>query len=354
MPTPIRRRFKVDTLLLDQTAPIAVLDVAALITTNDIFSGDLWRELAPDEWQDAVPAATYPVEYKWLEAYFGQALKPDKAVIVLSDDSTAADMKAGLDDAVDDGAAWYQLHYIGNAAADKAIQIAIAEFNQSFEEKTQTLLMSTDVANLTADTGLAADLRNAGLDRAAVIYHPLAQTTERPDGALAGYMLSTEPGAEQWDYKTMAFCSDAGLTSAQMTQLRANGANYVERFKNTAFIHVFPGRTVSGREIRIQWGADWFDVNLQASLANYQFRTALVAFDDDTFNSVDGLIREWHERALAIRLILDYEVNLPDPETIPASVRASGIASFNNVYTATLNSAIDGWQITGNWSIGGI
>lgn len=354
MPTPIRRRFKVDTVLLDKTAPVAVLDVAALITTNDIFSGDLWRELAEDEWSDAVDSGTYPVEYKWLEAYFGQARKPDKAVIILSDDTTATTMKDGLDDAVEDGASWYQLHYIGNAAADKAIQVAIAEYNQSFEEKTQTLLMSTDVANLTLTTGLAAELRAASLDRASVIYHPLAQTTERPDGALAGRMLATDEGAEQWNYKALSFVTDAGLTSAEMTTLRSNGANFVETFKNTTFTHVFPGRTVTDREIRIQWGADWYDVNVQASLANYAFRTPLMAFDDDTFTDVEGIIRDWSERAFGRRIILDYVVDLPDPETVPASVRATGIASFNNVYTATLNSAIDGWQVSGNWSIGGV
>ena len=94
---------------------------------------------------------------------------------------------------------------------------------------------------------------------------------------------------------------------------------------------------------------------MQASLANYAFRTPLMAFDDETFADVEAIIRDWLERAVARRAILeDYTVSLPDPDTIPASVRKSGQATFNDVYQATMNSAIDGWVIRGTWSIGGV
>lgn len=359
MPTPIRRRFKVDTLLLDQTAPVAVLDVAALVTTNNIFAGDLWRSLAEDEWSAAVDQTLYPVEYKWLQAYFGQDRVPDRAVLIYWNQAATAPVitvEQALDAAVADGAAWYTLSYIGNSASDIAAQQDIAEYNQSFEEKTQTVLVSTDVNALAsgAVTDIGYLLRTASINRASVIYEPAAQSTERPDAALLGRMLPTDAGAEQWDYKSLSFVTDSGLTSAQQSALRTKGYNFVETFKNTTFTHVFPSRTVTDREIRTQWGADWFDTNVQASLANYAFRTPLMAFDDDTFNDVEGLIKEWLARSLSRRIILDYEIDLPDPETIPASVRASGIANFNNVYTATLNSAIDGWKVSGNWSIGGI
>lgn len=356
MPTPIRRRFKVDTLLLDRTAPVAVLDVPALITTNDIFSGDTWRELAEDEWSEAISQATYPVEYKWMQTLFGQALKPSKAVIIYWNDTGLDTVEDALDAAVADGAAWYTLSYFEGAAADVTILEDIALYNQSFEEKTQAVLFSTDANALSsgATTDIGYLLRAASVDRATVIYHPLAQVTERPDAAILGRMLSTDAGAEQWDYKALSLVVDSGLTSAQQATLRGKGYNFVETFKNTTFTHVFPGRTCTDREIRTQWGADWFDANVQASLANYAFRTPLMAFDDDTFNDVEGLIKEWSERALDRRIITEYAVDLPDPETISAAVRATGQATFNNVYTATLNSAIDGWTVSGNWSIGGV
>lgn len=363
MTTPIRRRFKVDTLLLDQTAPVPVLDVPALITTNDLFTGDRWTELAEDEWSEAVSSTSFPVEHAWLTALFGQSLKPNKALIIFWDKlgDPAEALATALDDAVNTGAAWYQLHYIGHAAAALADQLLIAQYNQSFEEKTQCMLLSTDVANLTASTGIAYQCLALTLNRTSVIYHPTGtvlgvdMTNQRPDAAISGRMLPTDEGAEQWDYKALSLVSDSNLTSAQQNLLRANGANFVERFKNTSFTHVFPGRTCTGREIRTQWGADWYDTNAQASLANYAFRTPLMAFDNDTFTDVEGILRDWSDRAVARRIIQDdYVINLPDPDTVPASVRATGIAQFNNVYTATLISAVDQWQIQGTWSIGGI
>ena len=364
MTTPIRRRFRVDTLLLDRTAPVAVLDVPALITTNDLFAGARWTQLAEDEWSDLVDDQTHPVEHAWLQAVFGQEKTPDKALIIFWDDTDPYEsVEDALDAAVAEGAAWYMLCYIGNGASDVSTQLDIAQYNESFEEKTQTLLLTNDANALsnvaTSDIGYQA--KAIGLTRCSVIYHPTGTvggvdvTDQRPDGALAGRMLSTDEGAEQWDYKALTLVSDSWLTSGQQATLRTKGYNFVETFKNTTFTHVFPARTVTGREIRLQWGADWFDANVQASLANFAFRTPLMAFDYDTFTAVEGIIRNWCERAVARRIIkAGYVVALPDPDTIPASTRASGQATFNNVYDAELNSAIDGWRVSGNWVIGGV
>lgn len=365
MPTPIRRRFRVDTLLLDKTAPVAVLDVAALVTTEaGIFGGATFISVAEDDWSETVPAATYPVENAWLQAYFGQALRPEKALLILGDDTSVATMDAALDAAVADGAAWYQLHYVGNGVADIAIQLGLGKYVQSFEEKTQCMLLTNDANakdNL-ATSDIGYQCRSLSLERTSVIYHPTGTvngvnlTAQRPDGAIAGRMLSTDEGAEQWDYKALSLVSDSGLSAAEQDKLQAKGYNYVETFKNTTFTHVFPGRLCTDREIRTQWGADWFDVNVQASLANYAFRTPLMAFDIDTFADVEGILYDWGNRAIARRIIKPdtFVVTLPDPDTIPANVRASGVASFNNVYTAELNSAIDEWRIQGSWVIGGV
>jgi len=367
MPTPLRRRFRVDTLLLDKTAPIAVLNVAALITkSDDLFTGRArWISVFEDDFSETVPAATHPVENAWLRAYFGQALRPTVALLVLIDDETTAlRLESELDQAVAQNAAWYQLHYVGNAAADIPLQLAIAQYNQSFEEKTQTLLLTNDANAFSglATSDIGYQCRNNALERTAVIFHPTGTvngidlTAQRPDGALAGRMLPTDEGAEQWDWKALSLIADSGLSESQQNALRTKGYNFVEQIKNTTFIHVFPARLCTDREIRIQWGADWFDVNVQASLANYAFRTPLMAFDQDTFTDVEAILYNWGARAEARRIIKpgSFVVTLPDPDTIPASVRASGIANFNNVYEAELNSAIDQWRIQGTWKVGGV
>lgn len=258
----------------------------------------------------------------------------------------------------------YLYEYTGTNAAAIADQLIIAAWVQSStENKCQAVFMTTDPnAPLnTATTDLGYQLKNTGMERSSVIYHPTGvvagvdMTGRRPDAAIAGRMLWTDPGAQQWDYKTLTTVSDSAQEATEQNNLLAKGYNFVERFSNTTFTHLFKGRNVTGREIRIQWGADWFDNNLQASLANYAFRTPLMAFDEETFTDVEALIREWLERAVTRRVILEgYTVSLPDPDSIPASVRQSGQATFNDVYQATLNSAIDGWTIRGTWSVGGI
>lgn len=490
MPTPIRRRFAVDTLLQDKVATVDVLNRAGFVTTNDLFSGERYRLLTPDSYTDEVDAVAYPVEFKWLQTHFSQegGAPADVAVIywnkasattpatagkltggVLSSgeqslanftgitdgamsltiDGTAKAISAvdlsgvtsmddvatalngnttpeatvawaagtaqfivtsattgststvtitGADtplslamklatsagsastpgtsattgesfpDAMDDfyslGGNAYFYAYAGVNAGTIADQQTIAAWVQSStENKAQALFMSTD-ANAplnTATSDVGYQLRNTSMERSSVIYHPakvvngVDLTGQRPDAAILGRMLWTDPGAQQWDYKTLTAASDSGLSPTEQNNLRAKGYNFVETFTNTTFTHLFKGRTCTDREIRIQWAADWMDNNMQASLANYAFRTPLMAFDDETFADVEAIIRDWLDRAVARRAILeDYTVSLPDPDTIPASVRKSGQATFNNVYQATMNSAIDGWVIRGTWSIGGV
>lgn len=490
MPTPIRRRFAVDTLLQDKVATVDVLNRAGFVTTNDLFSGERYRLLTPDSYTDEVDAVAYPVEFKWLQTHFSQegGAPADVAVIYwnktgattpatagkltggvlssgdqalanftgitagamsltidgapkaisavdlsgvtsMADVATALNGKTAPDatvawaagtaqfivtsattggtstvtitgadtplslamklatsagsastpgtssttgesfpDAMNDfyargGNAYFYAYAGVNADAIADQQTIAAWVQSSTESKAQAMFMTTDpnapLNTATSDVGY--QLRNTSMERATVIYHPTGvvngvdMTGQRPDAANLGRMLWTNPGAQQWDYKTMTTASDSGLSPTEQNNLRAKGYNFVETFTNVTFTHLFKGRTCTDREIRIQWGADWLDNNLQASLANYAFRTPLMAFDEETFTDVEALIREWLERAVDRRVILDdYTVSLPDPDSIPASVRKSGQASFNDVYQATLNSAIDGWVVRGTWSIGGI
>lgn len=489
MPTPIRRRFAVDTLLLDKVATVDVLNRAGFVTTNDLFSGERYRLLTPDSYTDEVDAVAYPVEFKWLQDHFSQdgGAPADVAVIYWNKTGTTTPATAGkltggvlssgeqslanftgitsgsmsltidgtpkaisavdlsgvtsmddvaaainskttpeatvswaagtaqfivtsattgststvtapaatelssamklttvagavptagtaavtgesFPDAMSDfyarGGNAYLYEFVGSDAAAIPDQLTIAAWVQSTpENKCQALFLTTDpnAKSNTATSDLGYQLRNTGMERSSVIHHPTGTvagvnlTGQRPDAAVAGRVLWTDAGAQQWDYKQLTTLSDSGFTPTEQGNLRAKGYNFIERFTNTTFTHMYPGRTCTDREIRIQWGADWFDNNLQASLANYAFRTPLMAFDEETFTDVEALVREWMERAVDRRIILDdYTVSLPDPDSIPASVRKSGQATFNDVYQATLNSAIDGWVVRGTWSIGGI
>lgn len=489
MPTPIKRRFSVNTLLADKTATVDALNRAGLITTNNIFSGERYRLLTPDSYADEVSQSAWPLEFRWLQDHFSQdgGAPADVAVIywnntgattpatagkltggvlssgdqalanftsitagalTLSIDGvskvvTAVDLSAAtsMDDVAtalqakltpDATVSWaagtgqfiitsattgttstvttpeatelssamklttaagsvpttgaaavtgeafpdamsdfyarggnaYLYEFVGSDAAAIPDQLTIAAWVQSTpENKCQALFLTTDqnAKSNTATSDLGYQLRNTGMERSTAIHHPTGTvagvnlTGQRPDAAIAGRVLWTDAGVEQWDFHQLTTVSDSGFTPTEQGNLRAKGYNFIERFTNTTFTHMYPGRTVTDREIRIQWGADWFDNNTQASLANFAFRAKLMAFDEETFTSAESIVREWLERAVDRRIILDdYTVSFPDPDSIPASVRKSGQASFNDVYQATLNSAIDGWVVRGTWSIGGI
>lgn len=370
MPTPIWERFRNQTLLLDQAAPLPVLNVGMLLT-NEAFTDTTTRymKFSADDWSDTITEALYPIAYHWLSAYFGQELKPEDAVLVYYDDTPTtgdASPSEALDDAVDKKADFYECCYYGNTAADVADQINFAAWVQAQPVERQGVLLSNDPLcyDLNDNTNINAQIRGLSYSRTAVIYHPTGVvngfdlTDNRPDGGIVGRMMPTYPETggifEQWDYKTISGSFDSGLKKSQRDALIERDCNFVETFANTAFTHVFKGRSCTGREIRLQWAADWFDANVQVSLANYAFRNPLMAFDQETFSDVEAIYLDWGQRTIDRRVLTNFTVNMPDPDTIPASVRVTGKASLNDLYLGTLNSAIDEWSVTGKWVLGGV
>lgn len=366
----VQERFGVQTLIQDAAAGLQSLSESVLITTSNLFGGDRYRRVSISDFNMLVPSATFPAEHKWLQTYFGQELKPQYAGILYWDKVGLETIDEVIQASIDLGIERYVFHYVANLTVDIADQQAIAEAVEALQDRGQLILMTQDLAALTSGTStdIGAIVKGLALNRTTVIFHPAEATyvidgvissvdtsTDRPDAAIWGRMATTDAGTSQFDFKGLSLVNDANLTADQRTTLAAKGYNWIEQIKRTPAPYLYPGRTATGREIRIQWGADWFDLNVQSNLATFALQTDLMAFDDDTFVAVEGIIRNWGDQAVDRRIILDdLVVDLPDPDTVSAAVRASGIASFNNVYSATLNSAIDGWQITGNWSIGGV
>jgi hypothetical protein len=367
MSTPIRRRFSVTTNILDKVAGRQTLDTAAFITTTALSGGKRYVEVGPFDWDTTFTTTTDP-EYKWLQALFGQTLKPKKAIIIHWDKAGAVETIAdALNDAKSLGANWYFLCYEGVGTGDITDQTAVANYVESDEERMMGILMTQDVNayNSASTTDIGYICRSTNQNRTAVIFHPASVTlidqtldtsAERPDGAILGAVSTTDEGLVQWDYQALSFVSDSGLTAQQQSDLTTKGYNFAETFKRTTFTHLYRGRTCTDREIRIQWGADWFDISVESDIANYAFQNDLMAFDLETFTDIEGILNDWKKRALERRVIVDTKerpatIALPDPDTIDATTRASGVADFTNVYNFPLNSAVDNWTLTGNWRI---
>lgn len=367
MPTPIRRRFSVQTVLKDKAAVGQTLDQVMLVTTNALAGAVRYIDVSLDDWSETLTAAT--PEYEFAQTFFGQELKPESLIIVHWDKAGASEtMEDALDDAISLGAVWYFQTYIGVDDTIISDQVTLINYGESFEDRLQTFVMTQDVDayDLVSITDVGYLARSTTKNRATCIYHPASITlvggvvdtsAERPDAAILGRMSTTEEGAAQWDYQPLSFVTDSNLSATQQNSLQTKGYNFAETFKNTVFTHLFRGRTCTDREIRIQWGADWHDVSVETGLANYAFQNDLMAFDDDTFADVEGILYYWKNLTLSRRIIVDTKerpafIGLPDPDTLDATTRASGVANFANVYQYYLNSAVDEWKITGNWRLG--
>lgn len=373
MPTPIRRRFSVQTLLQDKAATGQTLDHVMLLVDQDTAPSPRYITVSLDDWSETLTEGEQ--DYEFAETFFSQELKPETLSIVYRDVLASPETVAeALDDAVALGLSWYWQCYAGvtDSADDIQAQQDLAAYGESFEDRVETVLMTQDVNayDAGANTDIGALLRAISSNRASVIFHPASVTLvdgakdlskQRPDAAILGRMTPTTEGAEQWDWHALVGVSDSNLTAAQQNVLSDQGTgkgyNFIEQMKNTTFIHMFRGRTVTDREIRIQWGADWHDVSFETGLANYAFQNPLMAFDDETFADAESIAYQWRDEALSRRIIVNTAerpavIKFPDPDTIDASTRASGVATLNDVYDYYLNSAIDEWKITGNWRLG--
>ena len=369
MTTPIRRRFSVQTNVKDTAAVGQTLSQVMVVTTSALPNGLRYQSVSLDDWSETLTAAT--PEYEYAQDFFSQTFKPESLLLINYDDGGAdASLADALDDAVALGAAWYFQTIIGNtdSAGDIANQQALSAYGESFEDRVETFLTTQDVEakNPVSTTDIGYLVRSVNANRTTVISHPASITLiggavdlsdQRPDAAILGLMSTGVEGAAQWDYQELSGLTDSNYTNAEQEALTAKGYNFIETFKNTTFTHMFRGRTCTDREIRIQWGADWHDVSVEEGLANYAFQSDLMAFDDDTFADVEGILYQWKAEALSRRIIVDTKerpavIQLPDPDTIDATTRASGIADFSNVYDYYLNSAIDEWKLTGNWRLG--
>lgn len=369
MSTPLSRRFSVTTNILDKVAGLQSLSRAAFITTTPLPNGNRYVKVANADWDTVFTDTTLP-EYRWLQSLWGQTFKPRDAIVIHWDKAGLAEtIQEALDDAIQLGAEWYFTCYEGvdSAASTITEQTEIANYAETHDERMMCVLLTQDVVAHSAagTTDIGTVVRSTNQNRTVTIFHPASVTLvdqvkdiskERPDAAVIGMLSTQDEGVAQWDYQALSFASDSGLTAAQQSDLTTKGYGFIETFKRTTFTHLFRGRTCTDREIRIQWGADWHDVNVEASIANYAFSNDLMAFDLETFTDVEGILNDWKKRALTRRIIVDTKarpatINLPDPDTIDATTRASGIADFSNVYDYPLNSAIDEWHLTGNWRI---
>ena len=358
MSTPLQRRFSVKTLINDYTGSRQTLQTPALLTTVALPGAVRALKISVSTYANTLSDAAYENERNWFKKLFSQDLRPREALLIHWDNTTTSTetIDDALDDAHDNGFHWYFISYIGADSTDKDNQKNLSKYVQASDERTICVLMTTDASayDATSTTDIGKVCRDENYNRTAVIYHKTK--AERPDACIVGRMCTTAPGAEQWDYRALSAVKDGELDADKQSKVLAKGYNFIETFSGTTFTHMYKGRSCTGRELRILWGADWHDTGVESDIATFAFQEQLMAFDNETFAAVESILRDWLRRALSRRIVIDDEehparISLPDPLSLPASTRTSGAVDLDNVYEYVLNSAIDNWTITGNWRI---
>ena len=110
MPTPIRRRFNVQTLLQDKAATGQTLDHVMLLANQATAVTTRYVTVSLDDFSETLTDGT--PEYKFAQTFFGQELKPETMTIVYRDITEAPETVA---DALDDAVALGSLRGIGSA-----------------------------------------------------------------------------------------------------------------------------------------------------------------------------------------------------------------------------------------------
>ena len=375
MAQAISTRVTVETTIRDSAAFTQSLNQCVLITKNEIFGKKLFEVVGRDGYVDQVDSTLWPAEALWLQTFFRQPESPLTATILYWD--TARPFIEVLQEAYDYDTPMYFLSYIGSGIGDIEDQIEIALASGAIEDRFMTHLLTTDInaESSTNTTHLGARLNELKLKNTVVYYQPLITKTknqveasagvfetvfvtadtskQRPDAGQLGRLSNGVEGLKQWALKDIEGFIPVNLKTSIHAALKKVHYNYVTTYKRSNFNSANGGRTVTGREIRVHWGVDWFDITLQVVLFNMMANNDATLRDDDTFAVIESLIRQTATTLAEDHNVIfegdTFTVNMPDPmrgKTLAEIL--SGSLKLDQIYDGVIKSGIDDIHITGN------
>ena len=364
MPTPIQRRFFTETNFNDNFAGTQSLHDVAVIVPLPAVPATRFVSVTASDYSSMTFDASITVDLKeWLKTFFAQVRTAAKVYIIYIsvDDEPVENV---MEEASIAGCnPMFLASLLRESDTDgTTLNNDIADYAQTSDARLMFVSLTFSVEAKEGGVGYWVGLRAGSFDQTMVIVHPLSTTigatvidtsAERPDAAILGAMSPTDAGVYQWDYNDLARVTDGGYSSGEQEILTGLGVQFIESFENTTFTHLFSGRSVTGREFRLQWGAYFFDIMTESDLATYAMQTPLMAFDLDTFAAVESIFNKWKTVLIDRRIILDTKeypaiVKFPNPLSIPVSVRATGTATLNDAYCFYMNTAVDEWIVRGN------
>jgi hypothetical protein len=165
---------------------------------------------------------------------------------------------------------------------------------------------------------------------------------------LLGLLSSTEPGRRTFDLQTVTGIPADTLTGTEQGFLAGKNANYYTKLGNLSITsglksNGFGGKTLSGRNIALQWFIDWYKANVQVDIAQVLVNSGgELGFDEEGLQKIqtaietrcqtsfdNGAITTFPDGQFAGR---NYVVQMPSLASITSTDRINGLLDSIKVY----------------------
>ena len=235
--------------------------------------------------------------------------------------------------------------------------LGLAAYIETQVMQLDILTYDYDAKDATKTSDLVSQLHALNYDRTTCYY--TEHTTQRPDGANAGYVFPQDAGSCSFAYNALGGISESGLrrtlTAAEMLALDGKHVIYFCQVADVCF--PFKSLTCSGEEKRLILGIDWFNATCQIDSINDRLVKKIHTYDYNTFGAIESILYKNAEIAASRNILYpvndkDYPftVTMPAPTDFSAADKKTHI--FNKeVFHGTAKSEILQWQISGTFEI---
>ncbi len=282
--------------------------------------------------------------YKACQAYFGQAIKPEKVIIgFIEGVETVAD---ALDAISDENDEWYAVGMIDDTQAN---QEALATYISTKNKIAGIRSADADVVG-SGSTDIASVLKASANERAFVIYSKNADT-QYPEFAWLGLMLPKAVGSATWKFKTLVGITQDNLTASEITNLQDKNCNFYHTFGGVGITE--EGYMPSGEFIDVMRSVDFIQARMQENIYGKLVNVDKIPFTNAGIDIVSNLMYEILNQSVSQGILSNEPypvIERPDVRDIPTADRTAR-KLVNMKFFAVLQGAVHKVEIEGTVTV---
>lgn len=259
-----------------------------------------------------------------------------------------------LQNVFDFNSTWYFVNITSNVKADIKLIAAKTEVLERL-----FLARTSDLDNLDSaiTTSLTAELKALNYDRTLSIFNG-DTVTQFAEAAWEARLAPTDPGSNNWAYKTLIGVVTDDLKSSESSSLIETGGNNANSYETIAGVDITRyGKVASGEFIDIIRGSDWLKARMQERILLELVNVEKIPFSEQGIGIAENLIREILDLGVTngfIRALADgtgeYTITSPALEDIPTQDKIDRLLP-DIEFDAKLAGAINKVSIRGVLSV---